>query len=306
MADAFELFGQQMQLAGLSDGTRDRYQCAIRFLARCTGKDLRKVTEREVREHLLYLRNELHRSDGCLRVAYAAAKFFFTHTVARKWKTLKLVRSKRSKKLPVVLDQDEVRTVIRALSPFHNQAFFWTVYSLGLRLSEACNLKPADVDSARMLVHVHRGKGAKDRFVPLPTTTLGVMRRHWKSHRNEDWIFPAVGQRGREMATARRPMRGDSARGALYDAAARLRLAKHISPHTFRHSYATHLLENGVSLRAVQEYLGHSSLSTTFIYTHLTKVGHDGARRIIEDVMSKPTAQDKDRPRKEDSDAQRR
>ena len=130
MADVFELFGKQMQLAGLSDGTRDRYLCALRRLSEHTGKDLRKVGERDVREHLLYLRNDLGRSDGCLRVAYTAAKFFFTHTVKRTWKTLTLVRAARSSKLPVVLDREEVRKVIRAVSLFHNQVFCWTVYSL--------------------------------------------------------------------------------------------------------------------------------------------------------------------------------
>jgi hypothetical protein len=130
MADALVLFGQQMQLAGLSDGTRDRYQCAMRSLAEHAGKDPRRVSERDAREYLLHLRNDLGRSDGCLRVAYAAAKFFFTHTVKRTWKTLTLVRAARSSALPVVLDRDEVREVIRAVSPFHNQVFFWTVYSL--------------------------------------------------------------------------------------------------------------------------------------------------------------------------------
>jgi integrase len=296
MADVLDVFVDQMQLAGLSDRTQQRYAGCMRRLGAYLGKSLRRARESEVQGYLLYLRNELGRAEGTLRTAYAAIRFFFAHTVKRAWDTLALVRSKRVSKLPVVLDRDEARTVIRAVSPFRNQVFFWTVYSLGLRAFEACNLKPADIDSARMFVRVH-GKGAKDRLVPLPIPTLKLIRRFWKTHRNPEWIFPRVGIRGDQAPTATLPTSYFTVLAALNAAVDRLRFAKHVTPHTFRHSYATHLLEAGVSLRALQEYLGHASIRTTVVYTHLTDVGHEQARAAIEQVMAK---------RKEDADADRR
>jgi integrase len=287
MADVLESFVEHMQLAGLSRSTQARYLHVMKTLADFAGKTLDKVRERDVECFALHLKNDLEHSTSTLAVAYAAIKFFFAHTVKRTWGTLSLVRAGRSRKLPVVLDRDEVRRVIRAVRPFSNQVLFWTVYSMGLRLSEACNLKPADIDAQRMVVHVHRGKGAKDRYVPLPTTTLGLTRRFWKTHRNPEWLFPAPGLQRDEAATAAHAMKIATPRAALYAAVDRLGLAKRISPHTFRHSYATHLLEGGVTLRALQEYLGHRSLLTTAIYTHLTTVGHDKARLVIEDVMAK-------------------
>src|SRR5262249_9106670 len=149
--------------------------------------------------------------------------------------------------------------------------------SLGLRLTEGLHLQVGDIDAARMMVHVHRGKGAKDRYVPLPSSTLKALRDYWSTHRHPSWLFPATGRDHGQSARADGPMERSSVQGALRRAVRELGFCKAISIHTLRHSYATHLLESGVNLRLIQQYLGHSSLQTTMVYLHLTAVSYDQA-----------------------------
>ena len=188
-------------------------------------------------------------------------------------------------RLPDVLSTDEVRRLIDAVRTPHNRAYFWTVYSLGLRLTEGLHLQVGDIDSARMMVHVRHGKGAKDRYVPLPSRTLTTLREYWASHRHPTWLFPATGRDHHAAAAADRPMERSSVQGALRRVVRDLKFRKSISIHTLRHSYATHLLEAGVNLRLIQQYLGHSSLQTTMIYLHLTAASQEQARERIEALM---------------------
>ena len=184
-----------------------------------------------------------------------------------------------------MLTIDEVRQILDAVRTPHNKAFLWTVYSLGLRLQEGLALQVGDIDGQRMLVHVHRGKGAKDRYVPLPVRTLAVLRESWATHHNPRLLFPATGRDHRRAATATEPMGKASVQGALRRVVLQLGLRKSIHVHTLRHSYATHLLEAGVNLRLIQQYLGHSSLQTTIVYLHLTSQGQEQARAAIERLM---------------------
>jgi integrase/recombinase XerD len=277
---------QDLQLAGLAEGTQTAYLRVVRQLAKHFRKPPDRLTEAEVREYLLYLKNERKYSPSSLKIAASGIIFFYTHTVPRDWKTLKTLRIPRPKTLPDVLSIDEVRRLINSVRTLHNKTFFWTVYSLGLRLQEALHLQVGDIDSARMVVHVHRGKGAKDRFIPLPVRTLQMLRQYWASHRNPVWLFPATGREHDEAAAATEPMARSSVHGAMKRVVRDLGFRKRITIHTLRHSYATHLLEAGVNLRMIQQYLGHSSLQATMIYLHLTSLGQEQARATIEKLMS--------------------
>lgn len=172
------------------------------------------------------------------------------------------------------------------MSPFHNYAYLMTVYSCGLRLQEGLYLEVSDIDGQRKMIHVHRGKGAKDRYVPLPESTYALLRRYWLTHRNPRLIFPAVGRGGQDGPTSQVPMSIEGVQGALRKArfAASIK-KKGVSVHTLRHSYATHLLEAGVNLRVIQKNLGHSSIETTMVYLHLTNKGMEDAYQIINSVM---------------------
>jgi site-specific recombinase XerD len=167
------------------------------------------------------------------------------------------------------------------------KCFFWTVYSLGLRLQEALHLQVSDVDAGRMLVHVRRGKGHKDRLVPLTPKTLRMLREHWATHRNPNWLFPCEGRDHQQSATADRPMRDTTVQDCIKKVVDQLDWSKRgISTHTLRHCYATRLLEAGVNLRQIQKYLGHSTLQTTTIYLHLTTVGEEVAVAKINALMT--------------------
>jgi integrase len=161
-----------------------------------------------------------------------------------------------------------------------------TVYSCGLRLTEGLHLEVPDIDSQRMMMHVHRGKGAKDRYVPLPPATLVLLRQYWATHRHPRFLFPATGRSGQDASRATTPMAKATVQGAFLRAKRAAGITKRgISIHSLRHSYATHLLEAGVNIHAIQQYLGHSCLETTMIYLHLTTKGQEDAYARIKAVM---------------------
>ena len=188
--------------------------------------------------------------------------------------------------LPAVLSIEEVRRLLASATPLHNQVYFTTVYSLGLRLQEALSLQVSDIDGPRLQVHVHRGKGAKDRYVPLPEDTLTLLRTYWKTHRHTTWLFPATGRDQKHSSSATSPMRRTSVQGAFRTAKHRAGITKTgVAIHTLRHSYATHLLEAGVNPRLIQRYLGHTQLETTMIYLHLTHKGHEDAYERLNALM---------------------
>jgi integrase/recombinase XerD len=276
---------QDLQLAGLSEGTQKAYLRAVRQLADYYHTRPDRLSERQVRDYFLHLMNDKKFASSSLGIAYNGIKFFYTHTASRDWPTLKRLRIKRERRLPDVLSVDEVRQLIGAVRTLRHRIYFWTVYSLGLRLTEGLRLQVGDIDSARMLVHVHLGKGAKDRFVPLPSRTLALLREYWLIHRNPVWLFPAVGSDRRQAGSSDRPVVHTGVQEVMRRVVHELGLRKAVSIHTLRHSYATHLLEAGVNLRLIQQYLGHKSLETTMLYLHLTTVSQEQAVAAINKLM---------------------
>ena len=277
---------EDLQLRGLSPRTQDAYVRVVRQLAEHYDKPPDEITEEELRQYFLYLTNGKGVSASAFRGALCGIKFFYQYTLKREWPTLDLVRPAKEKKLPVVLSVEEVRQVLGCVRRRHYRVCLTTIYSCGLRLQEGVHLQVADIDSARMLVHVHRGKGAKDRFVPLPQHTLELLRGYWAAHRNPTWIFPTTRPADVfSLAAATRSMEVSSVQRALKAAVVESGLHKPATVHTLRHSYATHLLEAGVNLRIIQTYLGHSSPTSTAIYTHLTRKVEDRAAKAINRVM---------------------
>ncbi len=280
---------QDMQLAGLGERTHESYLRAVRKFAQWLHQAPDQASENDLRRYLLFIKNDQQWEGNSLRVAYSGLKFFYFHTCPRKWSTLQKLRVPRQLKLPTVLTIPEVDQLIGAIRKPALQCFFWTVYSLGLRLQEALHLQVSDIDAGRMLVHVRRGKGHKDRFVPLPPTTLLWLRAHWCTHRHPHWLFPGEGRNHQQAATAQRPMATHTVQDCIQKVVDELGWShRGISTHTLRHCYATHLLEDGINLRQIQKYLGHSTLMSTTVYLHLTTVGEEVAVAKINALMDRP------------------
>lgn len=212
-------------------------------------------------------------------------KFFFEQTLKRNWTTLHIVRPAKEKRLPVILTREEVRQILNAIRLLRYRACLTTIYACGLRLKEGTHLQVADIDSTRMFVHVRLGKGGKDRYVPLPQSTLELLRQYWKTHRNPVWLFPATGRGGIHEGHATEPTSHTNIQAAFRAALKDTGINKHAPVHTLRHSYATHLLEAGVNLRQIQGYLGHNSVQTTSFYTHLTMISNTQACEAINTLM---------------------
>ncbi|MGH9884395.1 MAG: tyrosine-type recombinase/integrase, partial [bacterium] len=196
-----------------------------------------------------------------------------------------VARPKRDKKLPVVLSRAEVERVLAAVQVPAYRVCLTLIYGCGLRLSEATQLRVTDIDGARGLVHVHHGKGGMDRMVPVPTAALPLLRAHWRTHRDPQWLFPAPPRPGTARRAPARPMHVTTLQRAFRLAVAASGVSKRAHVHTLRHSYATHLLEAGVSLLVIQEYLGHSAPSTTAIYAHVTRELRDSALDPINSLL---------------------
>lgn len=286
MTDWYQKSINSLALNGKGERTQDAYTRALRMLCEFHGKIPEEISETELEAYFLHRRNVNHWSSNTMRICYCGIRFYFVKVLGRAWNLFNILRAKNESRLPAVLSREEVQRLLGCVRTAHNRAFLTTVYACGLRLQEAQYLEVSDIDSGRMLIHVHRGKGAKDRFVPLPHATLAVLRSHWRSHRNPRLLFPACGRDGRQAAGATTPMAKSSVQGAFRHAKRQADIGKRsVSVHTLRHSYATHLLEAGVNLRVIQQNLGHSSLESTMVYLHLTRKGHEDAYALIDNLM---------------------
>lgn len=284
-----ERMSQDLQLRGMAKRTHDGYLREVRKLACHYNTPPDQLSEQQVADYLLYLINDCEFAPGSLRVAYSGLKFFFKYTVPRDWQVLTKLRIPKQKTLPDVLSIKEVMRLIAAVRQPRNRAYFWTVYTLGLRMTEGLCLQVGDIDAERMLIHVHRGKGAKDRFLTLPHSTLHVLRSYWKTHRNPTLLFPQIGRAKNAASTTTRPMDPSTVQGCMTQVVRQLKFTKKVSLHTLRHSVATHLFEAGVSLRWIQKFLGHRNLQTTLVYLHLTDPHEEEGRETLNNIAQPGT-----------------
>jgi integrase/recombinase XerD len=286
MTDLQKRMIESLQLRGMSERTQEAYVRAVRQLAQHYQKSPDLVTEEELRQYFLYIKNVKNYARATTTIALCGIKFFVEWTLGRKWTLFELVRPPREKKLPTILSVEEARKILGCIRLPGYRVCLSTIYSCGLRLQEGTHLQVADIDSGRMVVHVRHGKGAKDRYVPLPQHTLEMLREYWKTHRNPELLFPAEGRNHIELSKSREPMSKSSVQGAFRRALKKSGINKRASVHTLRHSWATALLEAGVNLRLIQEWLGHNSPTTTSVYTHLTARAEQLGAEVINRVMT--------------------
>jgi integrase len=271
---------EAMQLRGLSPRTQEAYLGAVQQLARHYGKSPDLLSEEELRQYFLYLRNDKQLAPTTTTVALNALKFFYTYTLHRPWPLRDLIRPPLPKKLPVVLAPEEVWRILDHVRRPDYRVCLSVIYACGLRLLEGVRLQVSQIDSARMQLHIRSGKGNKDRAVPLPPKTLTLLRAQWRLHRNPVWLFPGTLRPGEQHASV--PMEESALQKAFRKAVQAGGVNKPATIHSLRHSWATHLLESGVSVRALQLWMGHTSPTTTAIYTHLTQHAEQTAATALE------------------------
>ena len=275
-----------LQLRGMSERTQEAYVRAVRQLADHCHKSPDLITEEELRQYFLHMMNVKKYSRNTTTIALCGIKFFFQHTLNREWTTLSFVRPARDKRLPTILSVEEARKILSLVRLPRYRVCLTTIYSCGLRLQEGTRLHVADIDSGRMMLHVRHGKGGKDRYVPLPQRTLEMLRECWKTHRNPVWLFPSEGKDHIDLGKSTEPMHKSGLQKAFHAALKQSGIHKRASVHTLRHSWATSLLEAGVNLRLIQEWLGHNSPITTSVYTHLTARAEQLGAEVINRVMT--------------------
>jgi integrase/recombinase XerD len=258
--------------------------CARHFVEHFDGRPPAKLGEREIREFLLHLVDERGASPATHHQHVAALRFLYKVTLRRPAAVARIPFPRVPRRLPEILTGSEIERLLGCVTSVKYRAICSVAYGAGLRIHEACTLKPADIDSARGLIHVREGKGKKAREVMLAERLLEQLREYWRISRPQgEWLFPS-------NASPERPVNDRTVREAVSQAVVAARLKRKVTPHLLRHSFATHMLEMGTDLRLIQMLLGHSSFRSTQRYAQLQT---EYLRRIKSpfDLLGKPEGQ---------------
>jgi site-specific recombinase XerD len=265
MTELRERMVEELQRRNYAPSTIESYVHAVQEFSRYFKKRPDRLTQEDLRQYHLYLIRERKLAVSTVVVQVAALRFFLFKTLQRPYVRIDLPYPKRCDRLPTVLSPQEVGRLLDSAGSRFHFAMLMTLYSTGMRRAELCRLKVTDVDSERMVVHVRQGKGRRDREIPLSPKLLETLREYWRWMKPKTYLFPSPIKK-----CADKPLTSKAVWFAVHEAAKRAGLKKTVSPHTLRHSWATHLLENGTDLRTIQSLLGHADLETTAIYLHLS------------------------------------
>jgi integrase/recombinase XerD len=278
---------EELQLRGYATRTIEAYVGVVTRLARFYHTSPEALTEAQVRDYLLHLGTVRKLASSSFTLALCGIKFLYEQTLHREWRVLEIARPPRAQKLPVVLSREEVQHILGAVRSPTYRVCLTLMYACGLRLLEGLRLQVPEIDGQRKLLHIRNAKGGKDRLVPIPDAALVLVRDFWRTHRDPVWVFPASAcpRRRPSRVAGSRPVHPTTLQRAFTQAVKDTGVRKRAHVHTLRHSYATHLLEAGVPIVLLQEYLGHSSPATTAIYTHLTRELRDKAIDPINGLM---------------------
>jgi integrase/recombinase XerD len=258
---------EELQRRNYSESTTRKYLQYVTAFARHFGKSPDQLGPNELRSYQAYLLQERKVTPGTAVNCVAALRFFFVKTLKRPQFREILPYPKDRRRLPTVLSPEEVSRLINAAGTLFRRTLLMTLYGTGMRRSELAHLKVGDIDSQRMIIRVVAGKGGKDRDLPLSPTLLETLREYWRWRKPKLYMFPT---RTRGLPVEE-PISDKTVWIACSEAARRAGFHKRITPHTLRHSWATHLLEAGTDLRTIQVLLGHGDLETTAQYLHLSR-----------------------------------
>ena len=253
---------EDLRIRNCAPSTVECYIRSVAAFARHFHKSPDQLGPEEIRQYQLFLRDEKKVKLSTYIQAVAALRYFYRNTVNQKIDVDRIPLPRYETKLPVILSRDEIKALLEAPKNLGHRAILATMYGAGLRVSEATNLKVSDLDGERKVIHVRGGKGRKDRQVMLAEPLRAVLAAYWRWKRPTDWLFP-----GEKTG---RPIRRESVFEACKKAALRAGITKSVHPHSLRHAFATHLLDDGVSLPVIQVLLGHSNLKTTARCLHVS------------------------------------
>ena len=265
-----------MQLYGLSERTQECYVTSVKRLAQYYRCSPDKLNQENIRRFFLHLIKEQKIARSTVSMYLSGIKFFYEKTLKQNWEILNLIKPKKTVKLPVILTINEVKEILNHVRILSHRICLTMIYSCGLRISEGINLQVPDIDKNRMLVRVRKGKGNKDRYVPLPKKTLTKLQEYWQIKKPYPFLFPS-----RESKKVTRGTIFLVFKAALKESG----IKKNAHVHSLRHSFATHLLENDVSVRLIQDVLGHKSPRTTALYTQLTSKAKTQLSISINDLV---------------------
>ena len=260
--EAIEAIEKRLKIKRYSRSTIRTYRSLLtKFFNFYSDMEIDKINREDIQRYLLHLIDNGY-SESLQNQAINAIKFFYEQVLDNPRTIYKAERPKREKRLPIVLSPEEVRSIFDQIDNIKHRTILMVIYSSGLRISELLNLKINDIDSKRMLIHIKGSKGKKDRLVILSEVALKMLRKYYIDYKPKYWLFE--GANGGIYSSS-------SCQAILKRAVSSAGIKKHVTLHTLRHSFATHLLENGTDLRYIQSLLGHNSSRTTEIYTHVSQ-----------------------------------
>jgi site-specific recombinase XerD len=280
----YHLHLRTLKLRGMSDNTIDSYARAVRRVSSHFDCCPDQLTTEQLESYFAEL--VASHSWSTVKLDRNGLQFFWRYVLKADWHWVDIIKVPTIHTLPDILTLNEVERLILATRQLRYRAFILTTYSMGLRLSETLSLQVGDIDAQRKQVHIRRGKGHKDRLVPLPDLTYHALRSLWRKHRNPCWLFPNAAGSMARVAQAKSHMDCGGAQAAMKAVVTACGIKKKVSIHSLRHSFATHLLEQGLSLRHIQGLLGHASSKTTERYTQLTKETQQDALATINQMVN--------------------
>ena len=254
---------EELQRRNYSTGTIRLYLRHVAEFAQHFHRSPDQLGAEDIRQYQLFLIQEKKLAWSTYNQIVCALRFFYAKTLKRPFLVADIPFTRKPQQLPLILSQEEVARILTVPPRLKSRALLMTIYAAGLRRSEAARLRVSDIDSARMTITVHQGKGQRDRLVMLSPVLLDTLRQYWRYNKPKEWLFPGE--------TPDQPISGNDIFMVFHNAVRRAGITKKVSPHSLRHSFATHLLESGTDLRTIQILMGHRSLKTTARYLHVSQ-----------------------------------
>ncbi len=277
MGRFYDLMDRELHIRGLAKNTRKSYLEKMHCFVRHFMRPQDELTAEHVKQYQLFLAKERHINWSAFNTHVCAIRFFYRNVLEADWDVERIPYQRTGKRLPEILSGDQVVALLEAVKNLKHRAILMSLYAAGLRTGEALRLRLGDIDSKRMMIRIDQGKGRKDRYAMLSAKLLETLRRYWRESRPDPWLFP-----GRDRS---RPLTRESVGCVFARARKKAGILKHVSPHSLRHSFATHLLERGVNIRVIQRLLGHRNVRTTEIYTHVAETYVRDTKSPLDDLL---------------------